>query len=189
VWQIKLVELVRALLLDYNEPPKYSDERLQRLIVSSAWMVIQQTGITPYVADLAALTITPDPTVTSEDSGIEYLNKSLTNLTALKAACLMDNGEARRAAGQALDISDSGSRISIRGIAAARLAILKEGWCKHYSDALFAYLFSGTGAIPGMAVLSPFRVCSTDSAYAFMDDNPNEVRYGSVIQGNYWRAN
>lgn len=172
MWQIDLVELIRALTFDYDTPPKYTNQRLERLLVSAAYFVINDGGFEDYTADLVGINIVPDPT---EDT--DYYNPSLSNLIAIKAACLLDNGEARIAAGQAVDISDGDSRIAVRGLAAARLAILQAGWCRQYEQELQAY-FLGDGDTPaGAAVLSPFRNVATTQAYAFDDDCSPNTRY------------
>lgn len=173
MWQTDLVELIRGVLLDFDEPPIYTDARLQRLAVVAAHFVIAEGEFDGYYADLGSTDITPDPT---DKTNTDYYNESLTNLIAIKAGCLMDNGEARKAAGQAVDIADGTSRISVRGISAARLAILQQGWCKHY-DKLLADYFAGFSELPiGAAVLSPFRNSVPGTEHAFGDYSPNDIR-------------
>lgn len=149
-WQTELVRMIRHMVDDLGSSPTYSDDRLEELVILSAQKINGEIDLDrDYSIDLDELILSPDPTVSPKDNGF-------INLIVLKAACIIDQSEARKAAGQGIAITDNRSSIDLRGRAGTRLALLKEGWCKSYAQAKFEYQ-AGMGAMAGHAVLSPFR--------------------------------
>jgi hypothetical protein len=94
-WSEEMVELVRGVIQDYDDPPAYTDERLESLSAIAAFYVLVDINSDTYSVDLVNKTISPDPT----DSPSKQTS-SFMALTAVKAACLVSGGEAKKAAGQ-----------------------------------------------------------------------------------------
>jgi hypothetical protein len=156
MWQTEMIVILRHMINDIVTPYKFTDQRLEELILVAAQFA--QDDITfkqSYALNFDELSLTPDPTAsaTRDDSFI--------NLTLLKAACMVDGSNLRMAAGQAIDIKDGSSSISLRGALAGRLAVYKEGWCKDYTQSKFEFEAGNVGAA-GAIVLSPYR---TNSGY------------------------
>ena len=151
-WQTEMVRLLRHLISDLDEDePTYSDDRLQELLLVAAQLV--QGTVTfsqTYITDVDEVLLSPDPTVRDQR------DDAFINLTLLKAACVLDQADARRYAGQAIEIADYSSRISIRGIASAKLALLDKGWCKAFDEAKFEFESGNVGSA-GAAILGPYR--------------------------------
>lgn len=150
-WQTECTRLLRHMINDLGVSPKYGDDRLEELIIVAAQFVQQEVSLTQvYVVDLDECKLDPDPTVrTNRDD-------SFINLILLKAACIIDQSEARSASGKAISISDSGSRIDLRGNLAGALKILEKGWCEAYKETKLEYELDRMGTA-GKAILSPFR--------------------------------
>lgn len=150
-WETEMVEILRVMVNDLDKPFRYTDIRLQKLIVSASQMLQTDSKFgfkMTYVTDIVNLNITPDPTEVRDDSFI--------NLCLLKAGCFVDNCVAREAARKGgISIREWNTSLDTKGIFAAALAILEKGWCKNYQDSLYAYE-SGNSSMC-TAVLSPFR--------------------------------
>lgn len=152
--------IVLRTMIDDLASTVYTDDTLAQVITVAGKFVMQEMNFNlNYFFDTVPKTVNPDPTDTAGGTR----DDSLINLTCLKAACFSDRGQAKTSAGQAVDISDAGSRISVGGIAAARLKLLEKGWCKAYADAKAEYL-SGQSRVAGAAVMTPFRVFAGDNA-------------------------
>ena len=156
-FDVECPRMIRHMIDDLSDSPTYSDDRLTELTILAAQLVNAEIDLErDYSTDLDNLTLSPDPTADPRDN-------AFINLIVLKAACIIDQSEARKAAGQGIAIQDNRSSIDLRARAGNRLALIKEGWCKSYAQAKFEYQ-SGMGAMSGHAILSPFRVNSvTDS--------------------------
>lgn len=164
MWQTEMVRLIRHLIDDLDAEPTYSDDRLQELILVAAQLVNMDVDFdTTYTIDLDNLILSPDPT----DRTAGTRDDAFINLVILKAACLIDNAEARTAAAQSITIRDGSSMIGLGGsggIAQSKLAIMKEGWCKHYAAAMDEFVRSGTNT-PGAIILGPYKVEGYYSSY------------------------
>jgi len=157
-WQTEATGLLRVYINDMDTPYRYSDARLEQVLVSSAKVVLFDTGgkgfANEFQADITSGTITPDPTddASKDDNFI--------NLIVLKAGCFIDNCEARTAARKAgMVVKEFSSSFDNRGLADARLKILDKGWCKTYDDSLFDFLAGSSFVCT--AILSPFRTYYT----------------------------
>ncbi len=143
----------------------YPDTRLQELLLVSAQLV-QPLASFPnaYTVNISELLLTPDPTAlnTRDDSFI--------NLVLIKSACIIDNSEARLAAGKGVLLKDDKTTVDARTQALTKLDILKRGWCVNFNDALYAYMLGNVSL--GMAITGPFRIgaCPTGDYWA-PDDN------------------
>jgi len=154
-WTTEMPRILRHMIDDLGDSPKYSDDRLQELILVAAQHVLSELNFAQtYTVDVDELILSPDPTIrsTREDEFI--------NLTVIKAACILDRAEARRSAGQAIDVSSGSHKISVKGVLQGRISMLDKGWCKVYEDTKLEYQTSNTG-IAGAAVLGPYRLFST----------------------------
>lgn len=155
-WDSTAPTILRALVDDLDEATqRFTEERLLQVLVVAAFMVDREVDFdTTYSINVEAQTITPDP----ED------DEDFLNLMCLKAACIIDNGSAVVAAGRALAVKDVGSSVDLRGIAQAKLELLKRGWCVAYREARQDFIrlqegVSRTGATTtGAAVIGPFRL-------------------------------
>lgn len=169
MWNTEVVILLRYLINDLGVPPRYDDARLTQLLTVAANFVIVDVGLEQkYSTSITNSTIMPDPTSPRDNGFI--------NLISIKAACIVDSGEARAVSGQAITIRDSGSEVALGNIASAKLALLtsKTGWCAAYEEARFAYL-AGDVNTAGEAILGPYRIYS--SAYGYVSPYPNDGRY------------
>jgi hypothetical protein len=152
MWQTEMVRLVRFMIGDINEPYKYSDERLQELIVVAAQLTKSAIPFTKeYIIDSDDLELLPDPTDT--EGGTR--DDSFVNLVVLQAACILDQSEARSAAARGIAIRDGSSSIDLRANVQARLEILKVGWCANFAKAKYEYYSNSLSA--GKGIVGPFR--------------------------------
>jgi hypothetical protein len=113
-WDSEMPLLLRNMINDVNEDESkrtYSDERLQQLILLSAQLVVMDIGgfDTVYDINIEDNVIDPDPT----DRDAQTRNESFVNLALIKAACIIDNSEARLASNKGIAIRDGSSFRSI----------------------------------------------------------------------------
>lgn len=154
MWQTEMTEMLYIMTGDF-ERETYSEENLVRLLVVSAQMVATELAFTQdYASDIEALDITPDPC--DRDAGTR--DDSFINLVCIKAACIINRGDAFKAAGVAMKVRDIGG-VSIDNVDKfkAKFALLeKGGWCAVYESEKFDYQM-GNVTVAGIAILSPFR--------------------------------
>jgi hypothetical protein len=150
-WDTDLVLMTRVLVSDIDTPQTYTDEYIQRVLVTAG--IITDADFTfnyTYVYSLSALTITPDP-VTNDD--FEFMS-----LVPLKAACILTQGEFKSALGQGIKVRDGDSAIdtsvSFRGYS----DILELGACKSYENLKWTLQASDSAGGVGKAVLGPHRI-------------------------------
>ena len=167
-WQHDCVELLRVLIGDMNEVPNYTDERLERVLLASAHLLVKEASFTQnFVVDMSMQSITPDPT----DRVNQTNDEDFVNLMCVKAACIIDTGSAILAAQNAISIKDMVFSADLRGTSESTLALLKAGWCKTYDQLLSDYIYSGN--IACAAVMGPFRTI------AFRYGRPDNSYFGS----------
>lgn len=156
-WDSDALDILRVLLYDLDEAnQRFTDDYLLSAAITAARQVISEVDFdTTYTVSISAQSIIPDPAA----------DESFMNLLTLKVACIAERGLAAVAANQAIAIKDDKSAVDLRGIAQARLEILKNGgWCAAYAEAKKEHLLaqagvSRTGATTaGQAILSPFRL-------------------------------
>lgn len=142
-----MVITLRALINDLDATT-YSDERLEQLIAVAANFVLQDTQSTVYTVNIMSPDITPDP-VTSRDI-------YFTNLSVVKAACMIDQGNLRvRAAMAGLEALAGPTRLKVGGEGfSAYKEIIALGPCEMYKRMLEDYIL-GTGLVCH-GILSPF---------------------------------
>ena len=143
-WNTTLVLMLRNIIDDMGDEPKYSDSRLEKALLVSAQMLLMgdQFGH-DYKVDLSAHTISPDP--------VEKEDRVFTNLVALKAACMIIGGEMKISARTAVMVKDGPSTIDTRGVANT-LSELQQSICGELQEALRQFRVNGSS---GGAVLGP----------------------------------
>ena len=159
-WQLETIEIFRVLINDLEDTPKYSDERLERILLVAAFQVNEKADfLNDYTVDIQTTTLSPDPT--SDD----YRDDSFVNLMCLKAACLMERGLAAKAANLALLGREGFSSVDLRGVAEAKQKMLeKGGFCATFNDELLSYQM-GSAQVAGAAILGPFRTIANYNNY------------------------
>jgi hypothetical protein len=152
MWSDEMVIILRNLIADVSSTPTYDDSRLQQLLLIAGQFNQQDvTFKQAYAINVVDATLTPDPTdVTTRDD-------AFINLALLKAACIIDNNEARLAAKRAVLMRDNTFTVDNRSVAESILQIWQKGWCQHFVDARYEFLAGNIGSAGG-AVIGPFRV-------------------------------
>ena len=124
-WQAEFVTILRVLIDDLASPQTYADNRLIQVLAAAAQLVTSELDFSNnFVVDIQALSIEPSPVdraTTRDDNFI--------NLVCIKAACLVERGESRKAVGQGISIRDGSSAIDLRGSMDGRIKLLEKGWC------------------------------------------------------------
>jgi hypothetical protein len=147
-WDADLILMVRVLVSDIASPQTYTDEYLERVLITAGIIVDAEIPFDyDYSYDISALTISPDP-VTSEDSVFMAL-------VPLKAACILVQGEFKQALGQGIKVRDGDSAIDTSVSFRGYRDILEFGPCAAYEKLKWSLLAS-SGI--GKAVLSPYRI-------------------------------
>lgn len=152
-WQTELVEIVRVLTDDLDGPYRLSDAKLVRVLCVAAFQVAREVDFSQtFSVDVSAQSISPDPTLDATKE------ESFSNLVCLKAACILDRGQAVTAARRCFSVRDGGSSFDNTAQVKAKLALLeKGGWCASYADAKLEYE-AGQVRVAGACVMSPFRL-------------------------------
>ncbi len=146
-WDTDLVLMVRVLVSDINLPQTYTDEYLQRVLVTAGIMVDADIPFgTTYAYDMSLITISPDP--------VGLNDSAFMSLVPLKAACILTVGEFKSALGQGIKVRDGDSAIDTSVSFRGYRDILELGPCKSYEKLRWALMASGG---IGKAVLGPYR--------------------------------
>lgn len=155
-WQTDMLGILRVYIDDLCNPYRFDDTRLLSVLMVAARNVLRDgpsSFSNSYNIDIANKNIYPDPSA-------DY---AFVDLIVLKAGCLIDHTEARRAAKNAgFIVNEFASKIDTKGLADARFKIIEVGMCKTYEDSLFNYL-TGQSTQAGLAILSPFRTYYTSN--------------------------
>lgn len=147
-WITDLVLMTRVIVSDLELPQTYSDEYIQRVLITAGIQVDSEFPFPfTYVYDISALTITPDP-VLSMDS-------SFMALIPLKASCILTQGEFKQALGQGIKVRDGDSAIDTSVSFRGYRDILELGPCNAFEKLKWSLLASGG---VGKAVLGAHRV-------------------------------
>ncbi len=151
-WNIDLVLMVRVLVSDLVVPQTYTDEYIQRVLITAGIQVDAEFPFNhTYVYDISALTIVPDPVVS--------VDSPFMALIPLKAACILTQGEFKQALGQGIKVRDGDSAIDTSVSFRGYRDILELGPCAAYEKLKWSLLASGeaAGGGVGKAVLGPHR--------------------------------
>lgn len=150
-WNTDLVLMVRVLISDFSSPQIYSDEYIERVIITAGFLVDAEVAFDyDYTYDISALTISPDPVVSGDTI--------FSALVPLKAACILTQGEFKQALGQGIKVRDGDSAIDTSVSFRGYRDILELGPCASYEKLRWTLLASGgTSGGVGKAVLGPYR--------------------------------
>lgn len=104
-WSETVLPMVRGLIGDIDTPQTYSDTRLTDITVYSAHLLTGEASFNfDYTISIPNSSISPDPTVSPEDT-------NFTNLLALRTAVLISNSEYKTAAKQSFVVKDGPSSV------------------------------------------------------------------------------
>jgi hypothetical protein len=160
-WYDSIVLLLRFIIGDTSDVPKYTDPKLAQLFLVAAQLVqsevnfwgvqtpltMDQTGhlAPPYTVDIVNVNITPDP------NGDPYF----VNLTMLKAAAILARALLPLAISGSYNIMDGSAKLdTTKTVEAVKNTVDK--FEKAYEDA--KWNFRTTRNYPGEAILGPYRV-------------------------------
>lgn len=150
MWNDTWIHLLRAEINDIDSE-SYSDDRLLEVLIVAAYQVRQAINFTnTYTINICEQTISPDP--------VESNDYDFSVLAVYKAACIVLNGEAKKASTDAIMIKDGPSVLDTR-TSANNLSKAAENACKTYMDLLNEFRFIGSLSddnVLGQAVLTPY---------------------------------
>lgn len=148
-WDIVMVISLRSLIADLDSSC-FTDDRLKQLLVVAAQYVMTDANIeTDYTINITSPNISPDPTATDTQ------DLPFSNLTVLKAACIIDRGNARLAAAiNGLEARCGPAQMKVSRRMDGFSILLDQGYCGAYKEALRQYLFGNVAFC--RAILSPF---------------------------------
>lgn len=154
-WQDDALLIFRNLIWDNSDEYTYTDSRLEEVLMVAAKLILSEVRFsTTYVVDVNTYSISPDP---SDDNDFIYF-------MTLKAACMVDRGNARIAAMRSgLSAKCGPVTMQTSGHMDAFISLINNGYCKTYEDAKFEFALGNTGHIK--AILSPFINTSFDPLY------------------------
>jgi hypothetical protein len=173
-WEIEIPIIVRNLINDLQNPPTYTDERINQLAVVASQYVLNDLNLSvTYVVDIINQTITPDP------SDPESRDTDFIGFIALKSACILDQSTFRtKAALEGIKTALGSANLSISGNLAGYKMILDQdqGPCKLYDQLTLDHNIGNATAVS--AVLSPFVGNNFDPRYllrgSFRSTNSND---------------
>lgn len=146
-WDDDLVLMTRVLMNDYNEPQKYTDEYLRKVLVCAGVLVRKEIELPyEYTFDISAGTISPDP-IDSQDTIAQAL-------LPLRAAAMLNQGAYITAIGQGIRVRDGDSQIDTTVGFKGYRDIIEVGPSAAYAKLLWHLQAT---ACPGRAVLGPYR--------------------------------
>lgn len=162
-WQNTVLNITRGLIGDIDTPQTYSDSRLTYISLNCAHLLLNEVSfVNDYTVDVAASSISPDPSVAPEDV-------SFINLLALRSAVLIANSEYKTASKQAFIVKDGPSSIET-GVRYKALqefaACAKEAYDKAKID------FVAGNSIGACAVTTPFYYRGQEPS--FLNSNSND---------------
>jgi hypothetical protein len=167
-WTTDLVLFVRTLIGDLDSS-KYSDSRLEQIVVVAAYKVYDEADFSyTYVVDIATKDISPDP--------IDNKDTDFTVLTAYQAACIILGSEVKTEAANSLSLRDGPSAIDLRGVAQT-LNTLYNDLCVKFEELMHTY--KTTNSLHGQAILGPY---SPGSAIVGRQFQYGYGRSGSVFE-------
>ena len=160
MWQDTLIQMLRAEINDF-EALRYTDARLQKILVVSAFKVYQVAPfVTDYRINVNTSTIAPDPVVIDD--------YDFSALVVAQAACIILTGESREASGSAVMIKDGPSVLDNRD-GSKNLIGLSTAACDNFKNLLNIYLMSGGNGLNELstirAVLTPYGSSSYNYKY------------------------
>lgn len=169
-WQGQMGTMVRVLVNDVDpENYTYSNNRIESTILVAAQMAqISDTFASKYDVNVETCLLSPDPTDDPEDP-------AFITLVSLKAACIILQGEYKKAADCAIYVKDGPSALDKRGVPAA-LGMMQKDVCARYDQLLLEY--RAGNSIAGTAILGPYSAGS--------DLVSRNYNYGGHRAGGYF---
>ena len=155
-WDTEMVTMLRYMIDDVDATQKYSDSRLQTLIVITATQVNYDVGAfsQTYTYNIATPSISPDPTDSSNR------DDDFITLVTLKAACTISLSEFRDAARKGISFKQGRSSIDTKGMVSGYKDLIDgpNSWCNMYKKALDEYKigYAGASGGPGRSIMGPF---------------------------------
>ena len=146
-WQGQMGKIVRYLIDDVDpDSYTYSPHRIETTILVAAQLMQMSVDFAKtYTVNVENCTLTPDPTVATEDHGF-------ITLVCLRSACIIVGCQIRSESGNAISIKDGPSAIDLRGVTATLSALYRD-LCAKYEKAEMDYR---SGSIAGKAILGPY---------------------------------
>ena len=147
-WQNEMTVIVRHLVNDLNSSDyTFTDDRLEEAILVSAQLSALEIGFeNSYTIDVDSLTLTPDPTDSSNK------DDSFINLVSLKTSQMLLSSELKTHSLNAISLRDGPSALDLRGIVTG-LKILFDDINRRYEEAKTQYKLDG---VVGEAILGPY---------------------------------
>ena len=147
-WQNEMTVIVRHLVNDLNSSDyTFTDDRLEEAILVSAQLSALEIDFeNSYTIDVDSLTLTPDPTDSSNK------DDSFINLVSLKTSQMLLSSELKTHSLNAISLRDGPSALDLRGIVTG-LKILFDDINRRYEEAKTQYKLDG---VVGQAILGPY---------------------------------
>lgn len=144
-WQNLYITVLRILIDDNSEDPKFKDSRLEDVLVVAASQVSEEARISTYTIDITPPEITPTP----------IADDAFRNLVTLKAACIIDRGNLRHAAlVNGLEAKCGPAMMKVNNRVSGFATLIDKGYCAAYDEAIRQYIFGNVSFAKG--ILSPF---------------------------------
>lgn len=162
-WQSITNTITRGLIGDIDTPQTYSDSRLTYISLNCAHLLLNEVSfVNDYTVDVAASSISPDP---SDPEDVSFIN-----LLALRSAVLIANSEYKTASKQAFIVKDGPSSIET----GVRYKALQEfaGQAKEaYDKAKIDYVAGNS--VGATAVTTPFYYRGAEPSFLNQSSNSN----------------
>lgn len=147
-WQNEMTLIVRHLVNDLDSSEyTFTDSRLEESVLVSAQLSLVEIDFeNTYTIDADSLTLSPDPTDSSDK------DDSFINLICLRTARMLIGSELKTHSYNAITLRDGPSSLNLTGIVAG-LKILFEDINKRYEEAVMQFKMNG---VVGQAILGPY---------------------------------
>ena len=148
--------IVRHLVNDLDSSDyTFTDSRLEESILVSAQLSFLEVDFEQtYTIDVDSVTLSPDPTTSSDK------DDSFINIVSLRTARMLIGSELKTHSLNAISLRDGPSALDLRGIVSG-LKILFDDINKRYEEALTQYKLNG---VVGQAILGPYSPASDNVA-------------------------
>jgi hypothetical protein len=158
-WQVEIPIIVRNLINDFENPPTYSDNRINQLAVVAAQYVLGEVNISKtYTIDIINVDIITDPS-DPNNRDVDFIG-----FIGLKTACLLDQSTFRtKAINEGIKTALGSANLSISGNLDGYKTILDKGPCAMYDQLVLEHNVGNATAV--RAVLSPFVGNNFDPRY------------------------
>lgn len=166
-WNIEIPIIVRTLINDLDDNPKYSDERiLQVITVAAKYVQFDIVLDQAYTIDIINANISPDPTL--------YDDSIFISLVGLKAACIIDQSTLRsKSALEGIRAALGPAQLSVAGSLAGFNLILDKGPCAAYEELVSQWDVREATAV--RAILSPFVGNKFDPRSLYSDNRGRDM--------------